>query len=497
MKKRKFPGSFYNPITAFGTTVIFLNIFLIIFLLLFDYLSGSPKAYMGIVTFIVLPFFLFCGIAIALFGIWREHNRIKSGKSREKIFPVIDLNDKKYRSALILLSIGLIVLIIFSAFGTFKAYEYTDSDEFCGEICHKVMNPEYTTYQYSPHARVGCVQCHIGSGTEWYVRAKLSGIYQIYSVLFNKYSKPIPTPVHNLRPAQGTCEQCHWPKYFYRESEITNTYFLSDKNNTKWNLTLLMKIGGGNEETGVIQGIHWHMNLSNKVTYMMTDDSRQEIPWIKSEHSDGTVTIYKTTDFPVTDDMVKNGLKRRMDCIDCHNRPAHIYHPPSSSINRELAINKINPKLPFVKSLAVKILDTPYSSKEIALDSIKIAINNFYNLNYPEIAASMKDEISNSIIGIQTIFEKNYFPSMNVSWKGFPNNIGHLYAKGCFRCHDGKHQTEDGKVLSRDCNTCHTILAQELKKGELRISLGGVDYIHPVNIGDAWKNENCSNCHSN
>jgi len=497
MKKRRFPLSFYNPITAFGSIVIVLNIFLIIFLLLFDFLSGSPKAYIGIITFIVLPFFLFCGIGIALIGIWREHSRIKTGKSRERVFPVIDLNDSKYRSAFFLFAVGMIVLIIFSAFGTFKAYEFTDSDQFCGEICHEVMSPEYTSYQYYPHARVACVDCHIGSGTKWYVKAKVSGIYQIYSVLFNKYPKPIPTPVHNLRPAQGTCEQCHWPKHFYNESEITNTYFLSDKKNTKWNLTLLMKIGGGNEETGVTTGIHWHMNLSTKVTYIMADSSRQEIPWIKTEHADGTVSIYKTTDYPVTDVMIKNGIRRRMDCIDCHNRPSHIYHPPSSSVDREMAIDKIDRKLPFIKSLAVKVLDTPYSTKQIGLDSIKIAVNNFYEMNYPDITSLMKDEIRKSINGIQTIYKKNYFPSMNVSWKKFPNNIGHLYSKGCFRCHDGKHQTDDGKVLSRDCNTCHTILAQELKKGELRISLGGVQYKHPVDIGGAWKHENCSNCHSN
>jgi len=495
MKKRRFPISFYNPITGFGTIVIVLNIVLIFALLIFDYLSGSPKAYMGIITFIVLPFFLFCGISIALIGIWREHKRIKTGISRELVFPVIDLNDQKYRSALFLFSIGMIILIIFSAFVTFKTYEFTDSDEFCGELCHEVMSPEYTAYQYSPHARVGCVDCHIGSGTEWYIKAKVSGIYQIYSVLFNKYPKPIPTPVHSLRPAQGTCEQCHWPKHFYRESEITNTYFLSDKVNTKWDLRLLMKIGGGNEETGVTTGIHWHMNISTKVTYLMMDSSRQEIPWIKTEHKDGKVTIYKTDDYPVTEDMIKNGITKKMDCIDCHNRPAHIYHPPASSVNRELAINKIDPKLPFIKSLAVKILDTPYSSKQIGLDSIKIAVNNFYKLNYPIAFSLMKVSIENSIKSIQNIYDKNYFPSMIVSWKKFPNNIGHLYSKGCFRCHDGKHKSDDGKVLSRDCNTCHTILAQELKRGDLRISLGGIDYKHPVDIGESWKHENCSNCH--
>ena len=38
-----------------------------------------------------------------------------------------------------------------------------------------VMEPEYTAYQFSPHARVGCVQCHIGSGASYFVKSKLSG----------------------------------------------------------------------------------------------------------------------------------------------------------------------------------------------------------------------------------------------------------------------------------------------------------------------------------
>ena len=40
-----------------------------------------------------------------------------------------------------------------SAFGSYRAYEYTDSVAFCGTLCHGVMQPEYAAYQNSPHAR--------------------------------------------------------------------------------------------------------------------------------------------------------------------------------------------------------------------------------------------------------------------------------------------------------------------------------------------------------
>ena len=55
-----------------------------------------------------------------------------------------------------------------------------DSVQFCGQVCHEVMEPEFSSYQVGPHARVGCVQCHIGSGAPWFVRSKLSGLRQVY-----------------------------------------------------------------------------------------------------------------------------------------------------------------------------------------------------------------------------------------------------------------------------------------------------------------------------
>ena len=45
---------------------------------------------------------------------------------------------------------------------------------------------------------------------------------------------------------------------------------------------------------------------------------------------------------------------------------------------------------------------------------------------------------------------------MKVSWKTYPSNIGHRNSPGCFRCHDGKHVTPDGKVIISECKACHT-----------------------------------------
>ena len=495
--RKIFPSSFYNPVTLIGAAVAVVNFGLILFLTLLEALARQQKPYMGIITFIILPGFLIIGLILIAAGIIREHRRERHGKKRHEKFPIIDLNNPKHRSAVTFFSVGTILLLLFSAFGSFKAYEYTDSVQFCGTVCHSVMSPEYTAYQYSPHARVDCVKCHIGPGATWYVRSKLSGAYQVYATVFNLYPRPIPTPISNLRPARETCEQCHWPNVFYNQKKIVNTYYLSDKDNSKMVITLLLKIGGGNEATGVTSGIHWHMNISNQITYIASDSSRQVIPWVKAKSLlTGKETIYKSTETKLTDAQLKQSEERTMDCIDCHNRPSHIYHPPSQSVNEDMAAGLIDPKLPYIKSISVDALEGSYSTKQIALDSIKLVVEDFYKTRYPHIDSTEKKDIEKSIVQLQGIYQRNYFPEMDVSWKKYPNNIGHLYSEGCFRCHDGKHVSEDGKVIPKDCNSCHTILAEQFGNNQPNVSLTGLTYKHPVDIGNSWQETACSDCHS-
>jgi len=494
--RRFFPPSFYNLVSLVGFAIAGISFGLIVFLLLLEVMSGTPKPYMGIIAFVILPAFLLLGLGIAMVGIFRARRHALAGHPHGTHLPRIDLNNPHHRAAVVVVSLGTILLLLFSAFGSFQAYEHTDSDQFCGETCHTVMEPEYTAYQFSPHARVGCVKCHIGSGAGWFVRSKLSGTYQLYAVTFDKFPRPIPTPIRNLRPAQETCEQCHWPKHFFSEKLVKNQYYLSDEKNTNWMIDLLIKIGGGNSEAGPTAGIHWHMNILNELTYVPADSTRQVIPWIRSRAPDGKVTVYRSTESTLTDQEIATAEVRRMDCIDCHNRPTHIYHPAPSSVNHVMSMGWINPKLPGVKGIAVKALESPYATKQGGLDSIKLMIDQYFRTEHPDIAAGMNEDIERSVKEVQKIFSRNYFPEMGVSWRRFPNNIGHLYYPGCFRCHDGKHVSQDGKVLSRECNTCHTILAQQFQNDTLRVSLSGVEYRHPVDIGDAWKETNCSDCHA-
>jgi len=132
------PSSFYNTVTIAGAALASISFGLILFLMLLESLAKEQKPYMGIIAFIILPGFLLIGLFFIAFGIYREHRRDIKGKHREHILPKLDLNDPKHRRVFTIFSIGTILLLFFSAFGSYEAYEYTESVQFCGTTCHKV-----------------------------------------------------------------------------------------------------------------------------------------------------------------------------------------------------------------------------------------------------------------------------------------------------------------------------------------------------------------------
>ncbi|MBE0566041.1 MAG: NapC/NirT family cytochrome c [Krumholzibacteria bacterium] len=493
--RRRFPSSFYNTITLAGTALAAISLGLILFLMALEALSHEHKPYMGIIAFVILPGFLVVGLVVAAIGVLRQQRRRKLGLPSTDRLPRIDLNDPAQLRASVLVGTGGVLFLLLTGFGSFKAYEYTDSDQFCGTVCHEVMKPEYTAYQASPHARVGCVECHIGPGAEWFVRSKLSGAYQVYSVMFDKFSRPIETPIKNLRPSRDTCEQCHWPAHFAGEKMVIHDYFASEEGNDHWRLQLLMRIGGGGAGIAPAHGSHWHMAEEVEVTYVSTDDKREDIPWVRLRLADGTEKIYRDTEADFDEATLPDHVLRTMDCIDCHNRPTHHYNPPSRLVNTALQNGVIAADLPGIKGLLVGLMEADYATEDEALAAIDAGVRGHYLDAYPELAAGRGADLDKAVAAAQHLFKTNIFPEMRVSWRHFPDHIGHLTTDGCFRCHDGNHTTDEGETIRRDCNLCHTIVSQERISGDLVESLAGVEYQHPEDIGDDWKVLNCSECH--
>jgi len=346
------------------------------------------------------------------------------------------------------------------------------------------MQPEFVAYSHGPHARVACAECHVGPGATWFVRSKLSGTYQLYAVAFHKYPTPIPTPVKNLRPARETCDQCHWPSKFVGNLDKTYNHFLGDETNTPYSVRLLLKVGGDDPAHGPVGGIHWHMAISNKVEYIATDAARQKIPWVRMTDPTGLVTVFRDKTF--TNDPSRYEI-RQMDCIDCHNRPAHRYEDPADSVNLAMATGKIDRGLRYIKTNAVYALTRPYRTEQEA----QVGIARFLESQYPGDA-----RVCRAIPVVQQIYAENFFPAMKTDWSVHPDNLGHRTWPGCFRCHDGKHKTENGKrgIKGNDCNACHIILAQgqgaELKK----LSAEGQEFKHPEDLYDS--SFQCTDCHS-
>jgi hypothetical protein len=497
MKNRRLPDLLYNPLSIAGGVLALVCLLTIIFLTFVDLFQSTAPAYIGIISYVVLPIPMLFGLLLVVVGMWRERNRRRRGEPASRLLFVVDLNHPRQRTGLTLFAtVGFVVLLL-TAYGSYRVFDWTESVAFCGTICHTVMEPEYTAYQGSPHARVKCVDCHVGSGAGWYVKSKLSGAYQIYAVLTNVYPRPIPTPIQNLRPAQETCEQCHWPSHFSGEKKVINTYFKSDEQNTRWTIGLMMKIGGGNEARGPAGGIHWHMNIANEIRYLASDPRHQEISVVRIRNrNSGESTEYVAEGTTAGKDTLQDAAWSTMDCIDCHNRPSHIYRPPARIVDQAMAMGRISPSLPRIREQAVAALTEPYASTVGAMDTIGTRIRNFYSQTYPQVAASQRAQVESAIAELQGQYRRNFFPAMNARWSAYPNNIGHMTDNGCFRCHDGKHVSADGRKISRDCNSCHTLLFQGSDPEPQTVSVAGLAFQHPEDIGDAWQTSNCVECHS-
>jgi len=444
---------------------------LIAFWFYFVFLPGPPHPYLGILIFLTLPAVFVLGLLLIPLGIvLRRRDLLKRGELQE-IYPQVNFALPMVRRGLWL--VGIATFVNFVLFGTasYKSVSFMDSTEFCGQTCHTVMTPEFTAYQNSPHSRVECVACHIGPGASWFVRSKLSGTRQLFAVAFHTYSRPIPSPVHQLRPARETCEQCHWPQRFTGDRFVVRQKFQDDEKNTRLITVLLMKVGGVNWQGRI--GIHGrHLRASAHIRYISIDDEREVIPSVSYEDENGKTVTFVSTDVKTTPEQLAKAEHREMDCVDCHNRPTHAFELPEGAVDKQMASGQISPELPFIKKKAVELLKATYSDRDVASQTIITGISDFYKATYPEIYKSRRTLVQQSAEQIAAIYLRNVYPSMRLTWGTHPNHLGHMDTPGCFRCHDGSHTSADGQTIPNDCSTCHALLAMEEEKPKILAEAG-------------------------
>jgi nitrate/TMAO reductase-like tetraheme cytochrome c subunit len=445
------PASLVGAALASLSAILFLTLFSV---QQFGYQGGGP--YLGIISFIVIPALFVLGLILIPLGIWRqramERKHLAAGLGALRA-PVIDFNQPRTRviALVVLVLTGVNIVIISTA--TYQGVETMETTQFCGGACHSVMSPELTAYRRSPHARVRCTECHIGSGANWFVKSKLSGSWQVVSVALNLYPRPIPTPVHSLRPARETCEQCHWPAKFVGEKLVIRSHFGTDEKQTEKKTVLLLNIGGIQQGKG--RGIHWHVDPNVHVRYR-SDKNRQHIYDVELTSPDSAVKLFKPTREPTQNEVEPDW--RHMDCVDCHNRPAHAYKMPDEELDAALETKEIDPSIPFIKKQGLAALEAKYTTQEDARVGIRNALLEFYNGKYPDLVKSDPHKIEGASEVLWNIYQQNVFPQMKIDWGTYPVFLNHA---GCSRCHDGEHVATGGEKISKSCDLCHETLATE------------------------------------
>lgn len=444
----------HNGISLIGTALAIASLVLIVSLFVMEQLGFEGGPYIGILTYLILPVIFVTGLVFIPVGavLYRRSLRRIPGGEETPLLPVFDLNNTKTRRWMMIFLGATMLNIVIIAGATYKGVEVMESVEFCGQACHSVMEPEFTAYHRSSHSRVSCAECHIGPGADWFVKSKLDGAWQLVAVAFDLYPRPVPTPLHELRPARETCEQCHWPTRFVGDTLTIRKHYEEDEANTELTTALLLKVGGLAGQRS--HGIHWHVDPDVKIRYR-SDDTREEIYEVEYTHGDADTKVFQDRRAPED-----GGVWREMDCVDCHNRPSHNYQAPDNEIDIAIRDGLIDRSLPYIKKEGLRIIDAKYESHEDAREKIMAQLTNYYAENYPDLATERSDDIAQASQVLGDIYSVNVFPGMEVWWNTYPEHIGHERSDGCFRCHGRRLRTEDRETISRDCDVCHSVLAE-------------------------------------
>ncbi len=493
----RFTPLWNNFVTMGGIFLVIIAVLGLLTFALFNMVMPGANPYVDIVGYLAIPSVLIVGLVIMPVGIflksWWRH-RTHPEEHLVFRFPQFDLNDPAQRRAAKIVVGGTFVLLPVVGVSSYHGYHYTDSADFCSKACHAVMEPQATAYEHSAHARVPCAECHIGAGASWFVKSKLSGTRQVIATWRDSYPRPIPPAITELRPARETCEECHWPQKFFGAQLAEIVRFGFDEQNTRRDINMLLKTGGGDPTTGRTEGIHKHMALEAQIEYIATDDRLQEIPWVKWTKPGAEPRIYRSDERPSSDPQPE-GLVRTLDCMDCHNRPAHKFRAPTDAVDLFLETEQIDVTLPFIKREAVKALAEPYPDVVTANAQIGATLSDFYRDTYPELWDTQRVAVNNAIDQVRLIYERNFFPAMKVDWRTYPDNIGHKFSPGCFRCHEGRHVNQFGEVISHECQVCHEFLNPIDAGGTKALAPQG-RFTHSVELAGPHAALRCDRCHT-
>jgi hypothetical protein len=441
-----------HPVAALGAALTTLSAVLFILLFIVESLGLLENPYLGLLTFILLPALFMVGLLLIPVGIRLARRRARQGKA-PFAWPSLDLRDARVRSWVLLFAIATVINTLLVTAAGVEAIHYMDSPVFCGQVCHTQMNPHFVQWQRGPaHTKVACASCHIGTGAQGFVMAKTRGTAQLLHVITGNYPTPVPTPVAHRPPAEQTCGKCHDTARWIGDRRRLFTDIGEDQANTP-SQTLLTLFVGGSRPDGSASGFHWHASSGVEVEYLATDARREKIPWVRVKNAKGEVKEFVVDGF---DAGKAEGERRRMDCVDCHNKVAHPFAASAErAVDRAFVDGRLDARLPYLRREAVKLLKAEYGSHQQASTAIASALDKFYASEGAVAGPVDRGLVKAAADVLVDLHGAHVFPDMRVTFGTYISNGGHTDADGCFRCHDDEHKARDGSVIKQDCETCH------------------------------------------
>jgi NapC/NirT cytochrome c family, N-terminal region len=437
------PVAILGALIATATAVVFIALVIAIFAGLLE------NPYAGLVVFVAIPAVFVIGLLLIPIGVRLERRKLARDPSAVADWPVIDLRVPRVRKTTVLITALTAINALIILLAGYGSLHWMESPTFCGQVCHTPMQPQFTAWQTGPHGRVACVKCHIGEGPGTFVHAKLSGVRQLVHVATGSYPRPIPPGAEMLPGAQAqTCVGCHQPGHIRGDQIRVVREYAGDEANTETVTVLQMHLDRSSSSG---RAIHWHADPNVRIEYVATDQTNQTIPYVKMTDARGQVKEYVTAD--ATEQVIRSGTRRTMDCIDCHNTIGHPISPtPEQAVDRAIAAGLVNRQLPNVRSEGVRLVKAEHPSQDEGASAIEQGLRSFYQSRGGSVD---QQAVVQTALALQNLYRRNVFPTMKVTWGSYPTNRGHMTSTGCFRCHDDSHNARDKSTISADCEYCH------------------------------------------
>ncbi len=466
---KKAIGRFFNyannGLTIVGIVLTSLSAVVIITFMVVELFGELENPYIGLFAYVVMPVLFVLGLILIPTGMWRRRkNLIRDGATatEQARFPKLDFNDPKIRRAA-------------------DHHHRVDRDQrgdLRRELVHRsgengvrrvlrrILSHGHATRVH----RLPTIAPFSGRLRQVSHRSRSLVVREIETRRSQTglAHRPqfLPPAGWNSRsklsdPARETCEQCHWPGKHFGDKLRVVVRHATDEANTPSYTAMLLKTGGGSLDIGRHGGIHWwHIESDNVIRYVPGDERNESVVWVELTTADGEVRTYTRDGEELPADVASQA--RTMDCIDCHNRPTHLFSTPPKALDWVLETHPELLRLPYFKKQAKTAIEAEYATHAEGVAAVRDSMLAFYQNEYPELVAENARLVDDGADLASRVYARISFPEMNTNWETHPNHIGHDDFPGCWRCHDDEMATADGEhVIPMDCENCHVFLVED------------------------------------